>query len=206
MTTFEEYQGQRYEAASTLYGPHQLSAFVQEFSRITDDMIHSRASATADPPPDLSKYQVSFLPGVIADFAPIGIDFGQALTKPAHSYKAGDTVSIKFQSGNPRNNKRLQSTFLTVDRQVNSSSWQTIATDGDWETTFTWRDTIGHGVSAESHAFIDWAIPPDVVAGVYRICHLGDSKSLTSGFHVKAFRGCSDSFRVAGASTPDIVV
>ncbi|XP_021551866.1 neutral ceramidase isoform X4 [Neomonachus schauinslandi] len=31
ITTFEEYQAQRYEAASTIYGPHTLSAYIQLF-------------------------------------------------------------------------------------------------------------------------------------------------------------------------------
>lgn len=31
--TYEEYQGQRYEAASTLYGPNTLDGYLQEFSR-----------------------------------------------------------------------------------------------------------------------------------------------------------------------------
>jgi neutral ceramidase len=34
VTTYEEYQAQRYEAASTLYGPHTLEGYLQEFGRI----------------------------------------------------------------------------------------------------------------------------------------------------------------------------
>jgi len=200
LTTYEEYQGQRYEAASTLYGPHQLSAFLQEFDRITGDMIDNKVSTTGLPPPDLSKDQASFLPGVIADFAPIGTDFGACLTKPAKNYKAGVAVTMKFQSANPRNNRRLQSTYLTIDRQVDGTNWTTIATDADWETKFRWKDTIGHGLSAESHAYIEWKIPGDALAGVYRICHQGDRKSLTSGFKVKPFKGCSDTFMVTGST------
>jgi len=206
MTTYEEYQAQRYEAASTLFGPHQLSAFLQEFGRLADDMISGRPSTSGSPPEDLTKHQVSFVPGVIFDFAPLGKSFGQALTKPASQYQAGDIVLIKFQSANPRNNRRLQSSFLTVDRQANATSWKTIATDADWETKFRWKDTIGDGLSAESHAYMEWSIPKDVEAGVYRICHYGDRKSISSGFKVKPFEGCSDSFKVGGTAKADILV
>merc|ERR1719290_537363 len=34
ITTYEEYQMQRYEAASTLYGPHTLAAYQQQFSHL----------------------------------------------------------------------------------------------------------------------------------------------------------------------------
>jgi neutral ceramidase len=30
ITTFEEYEKQRYEAASTIYGPHTLLAYLQQ--------------------------------------------------------------------------------------------------------------------------------------------------------------------------------
>ena len=34
VTTLEEYNVQRYEGASTIYGPHTLSAFIQEFNKL----------------------------------------------------------------------------------------------------------------------------------------------------------------------------
>jgi len=34
VTTPEEYNVQRYEGASTIYGPHTLSAFIQEFNKL----------------------------------------------------------------------------------------------------------------------------------------------------------------------------
>lgn len=39
VTTFEEYQTQRYEAASTIYGPHTLSAYQREFTQLAQDLI-----------------------------------------------------------------------------------------------------------------------------------------------------------------------
>ena len=39
IATFEEYQHQRYEAASTLYGPHTLRAYQQQFAYLTQSLI-----------------------------------------------------------------------------------------------------------------------------------------------------------------------
>jgi len=71
ITTFEEYGGQRYEAASTLFGPHTLSAYLHEFRRISLDLVQGKPSQTDQAPDDLSRHQLTFLPPV--EFDAIGI-------------------------------------------------------------------------------------------------------------------------------------
>jgi neutral ceramidase len=39
IATFEEYQKQRYEAASTLYGPHTLDAYLQHYPTLVDALL-----------------------------------------------------------------------------------------------------------------------------------------------------------------------
>ena len=39
ITTYEEYQRQRYEAASTIYGPHTLKAYQDQFAYLTEAML-----------------------------------------------------------------------------------------------------------------------------------------------------------------------
>ena len=39
ITTYEEYQEQRYEAGSTLYGPHTLQAYLIQFSYLTKNLL-----------------------------------------------------------------------------------------------------------------------------------------------------------------------
>ena len=39
MVTYEEYQGQRYEGASTLFGPHTHAAYVQRFTDIVGKIV-----------------------------------------------------------------------------------------------------------------------------------------------------------------------
>ena len=40
ITTYEEYQRQRYEAASTIFGPHTLRAYMQQYSYLTEKMLN----------------------------------------------------------------------------------------------------------------------------------------------------------------------
>ena len=40
ITTQEEYQRQRYEAASTIYGPHTLRAYLQQYAFLTEKLLN----------------------------------------------------------------------------------------------------------------------------------------------------------------------
>ena len=40
ITTFEEYQRQRYEAASTIYGPYTLDAYLQQYRYLTAKILN----------------------------------------------------------------------------------------------------------------------------------------------------------------------
>ena len=42
ITTFEEYQKQRYEAASTLYGPHTLQAYQQQYTFLVENLVQNK--------------------------------------------------------------------------------------------------------------------------------------------------------------------
>ena len=39
ITTYEEYQRQRYEAASTIFGPHTLKAYQDQYTYLTEAML-----------------------------------------------------------------------------------------------------------------------------------------------------------------------
>lgn len=49
-------------------------------------------------------------------------------------YKAGDKVKAVFQSACPRNNVRLEGTFLTVERQDPEASdqWEVVSSAATW--------------------------------------------------------------------------
>ena len=80
ITTFEEYQKQRYEAASTLYGPHTLQAYQQQYTFLVESLVQNNTIDDEGPhPPNLHDEQISFVPPVIIDNAPQGHDFGDCL-------------------------------------------------------------------------------------------------------------------------------
>lgn len=204
VTTREEYAAQRYEAASTIFGPNTLAAYLQEFSRLAKDLGTGTPSASGPPPPDYSAQQIDVMPGVVFDRAPQGSEFGQVIQDALPLYRPGDIASVTFQSANPRNNQRAQGTYLTVERQQQDGTFATVYVDGDWCTTFTWvagkADKYAFGLSAVSVATIQWTIPADgsVQPGTFRVCHFGDHKQLLGGA-VKPFSGCTAAFQVEQA-------
>jgi neutral ceramidase len=185
ITTIEEYAGQRYEAASTLYGPHTLSAYIQEFERITTHLLDGTQAASDKPPDDLSKKQLSLVPPVIVDNIGIGRKFGSVTSDAFDQYLAGqDTVKVTFRSANPRNNQRLEGTFLTVDHLEDDGSWETVFVDGDWSTKYVHR---GNQFTGVSFADILWNIPSETPQGLYRVCHYGTRKRLVGFTETLAF-------------------
>jgi len=207
VTTFEEYQAQRYEAASTIFGPHTLEGYIQEYIRITSDLVSGRPSTTGAPPPDLTDVQMQFMPTAKFDKAPKGHNFGDVIegqdVKP--SYAVGENVKVMFYGANPRHNQRAQGTYLTVERKVgNTKEYKVVARDGDWETKFSWlggkEDPIDVSFSPFSKSTVEWDIPTDAQTGTYRICYFGDHKIPSIGKPLP-FTGCSSDFQVVAAST-----
>lgn len=137
VATYEEYQIQRYEAGSTMYGPHTLQAYVQQFTYLANNMVTKTRVASGPDFPNLLKDEITLKPGVVLDATPIGHKFGQVVHNAQESYRTGSQVKVTFIGAHPRNNLRLESTFLTVERQQeNSTQWQVIATDASWETRY----------------------------------------------------------------------
>jgi len=172
VTTPEEYDIQRYEGASTLFGPQTLNAYRQEISKLAVAIATNKTVAPGDLPVDYSSDIIDISPGVLFDDGPIG----DVLTDVNKSYKVGSLVSVTFYSASPRNNYRIQDTFLTVEQKV-ASGWKVIATDSHWETKFYWRRHENIELE-ESYATIEWNIPSTTELGTYRIRHFGTKKSI----------------------------
>lgn len=177
--TPEEYDIQRYEGASTLFGKWTLNAHIN----ITTSAIQylSPTSTTAPPlgpiPPDTRKQGVNFLTDVVMDVAPIGKKMGQVLTAPAATYNNGAVISAKFQGANPRNNLRLEGTFAAVEQQQADGSWKQVRNDADWYLVYNWART--NSVLGYSEVTIVWETANDnVQPGTYRLHYYGDSKML----------------------------
>uniref|UniRef100_A0A452U3Y5 Neutral ceramidase n=1 Tax=Ursus maritimus TaxID=29073 RepID=A0A452U3Y5_URSMA len=176
ITTFEEYQAQRYEAASTIYGPHTLSAYIQLFrglaKAIATDTV---ANLSRGPEPPFFKQLIASLIPNIVDRAPIGKTFGDVLQPAKPTYRVGEVAEVTFVGANPKNSAENQThqTFLTVEKyEAASAIWQIVHNDASWETRFYWhKGLLGH-----SNATIQWHIPDTAQPGIYRIRYFGHNR------------------------------
>ncbi|XP_063163499.1 putative neutral ceramidase C [Candoia aspera] len=195
IATYEEYQVQRYEGASTIFGPHTLSAYMQLFQGLARAIA---TDATQDlpntpEPPCLNITNLNFLPLVI-DAKPLGRKYGDILQDVQPAYKVGETAEVHFIGANPRSSAENMATFtfLTVEKYDNvSKSWQVLYDDASWDTRFVWKK----GKRSQSTSIIEWRIPKTTGSGMYRMRYFGHSKELFSP--VQAFNGSSSTFGVS---------
>ncbi|XP_077958816.1 neutral ceramidase isoform X2 [Gasterosteus aculeatus] len=201
ITTYEEYQVQRYEGASTIYGPHTLSAYLQKYRGLARAIAQDKVSELplGPPPPFFEKNLFNLLPAPSVDRAPDNSSFGDVLQQVYPIYRQGEVVSVTFVAGNPRNSGDIrEKTFVTVEIYDNTTdSWEIVHTDASWETRFHWLK----GSNQQSNATIEWHIPFTAPWGSYRIKHLGHYKQRV-GWQtlVSPYEGMSDVFRVTGSS------
>lgn len=196
ITTPEEYNVQRYEGASTIYGPLSLPIYQQQFAKLLTAVLKDDASLPPGTPPPDYEDPLSLVPPVIRD-SPGASEFGACRTEPTKRASRGTTVSVSFQSGNPRNNVKQEDTFLTVEQKQANGSWKVIATDANWETKFHWKhEKLFFRLDlSSSKATIEWDIPADQAPGEYRIGHAGHWREALSRV-VHEFSGYCPSFQV----------
>lgn len=194
VTTFEEYEVQRYEGASTLYGPHTLSAYIQEFRKLAAALISGRPVEPGPQPPDLLDKQISLLTPVVLDSTLSGAKFGDVKSDvPLNStFKRGDMVTVTFSSACPRNDLLTEGTFALVEILQGQKTWVPAYDDDDFCLRFIWSRPSK--LSPQSYATIEWRIPQSAVSGVYRIRHFGAAKALFGS--ISHFTGSSSAFVV----------
>ncbi|KAH0495161.1 hypothetical protein TgHK011_008728 [Trichoderma gracile] len=200
ITTEEEYGIQRYEGASTLYGPHTLAAYIDR----TDALLHllkddaprsepgSRESGPL--PPDNSDRSFGFNTGVLFDSPSQSLQFGDVIADiPQSRFSPGERVTATFVGANPRNNLRLEQTFAAVEhRRRGEIDWTVVRDDSDWGLIYSWkRSSFLKGTSSAS---VTWEIEAWAEPGEYRLCYFGDAKSIDG--EITAFEGRSAAFMV----------
>ncbi|KAK7429704.1 hypothetical protein QQZ08_003730 [Neonectria magnoliae] len=193
VTTPEEYEVQRYEGASTMFGPHELDAYI---NLTVTNLGYLAPGSTKLPdqgtaPPDNRDDSLSFITGVAYDTAPIGRPFGKVLTQPASAPRLGDVVTVTFQGANPRNNLRLEGTFAAVEQKIDGE-WTRVRDDADWFLVYSWRRT--NWVLGHSEVDVSWETSGNAEEGTYRVRYYGDSKSVLGS--VSAFTGTSREFEL----------
>ncbi|KAL7623152.1 hypothetical protein AAE478_006833 [Parahypoxylon ruwenzoriense] len=220
ITTEEEYGIQRYEGASTLYGPHTLAAYIN----VTLSWIpYLSSSASRRPPkgpepPNNSNRSLSFIPSVILDSPPFFKKFGGVKQDVEDKYQTGARVTATFVGANPRNNLRLERSYAAVEKLVTTSGsesptgelhkeraqrqeenltanalWEVVRDDSDWYLVFRWRRTSE--LLGTSEVEITWETEdPWAEPGRYRFRYFGDAKSLSG--EVTEFEGVSGEFEL----------
>ncbi|HEX7323078.1 MAG TPA: neutral/alkaline ceramidase [Mycobacterium sp.] len=190
VTTPEEYDEQRYEGGSTMFGRWELPALQQVVAGLATAM-HERRPVSAGPPPvDLSGRRRSRWRGPMPDTPVDGHRFGDVIEAPHPSYLAGTTVRAVFAGAHPNNDLRRGDSYLRVQRQTDDS-WATVADDGDWSTMFRWRRT-GRRASIIT---LTWNVPANTPPGRYRLRYDGNARGPDG--RPQAFTGATDPFEIS---------
>ncbi len=197
VTTWEEYQQQRYEGGHTQFGPHTHSAYLQIFSALAKQRRGEAEPALATVPPPQSNplYMKDLHIGVIYDASGSSSSFGQVLQQAESSYHPEQTAQVVFQGAHPNNSLLPGNKLLEIQRQ-NGLSWESIATDNDFASTWSWerQDSLAcfGGCSLVTST---WTIPPATLPGTYRFVYYGHSKTPFTG-KIVPFIGRSREFQV----------
>jgi neutral ceramidase len=198
IATEEEYGAQRYEGASTLYGPHTLEAYINltltnlPYLGTKADVAKLPTLPAGPSPPINVNNSLSFITPVLVDHPGFFKSFGDLISSPpSHIHHPGDIYAITFVGANPRNNLRPFGTFAAIEKLAHGS-WITVRTDGDWHLVYRWKRTST--LLGTSEVTIEWEIEDDVNDGVYRVHYYGDAKSLEGS--VTAFEGVGPEFTV----------
>ncbi len=154
VTTPEEYDAQRYEGGHTMFGRWQLPAYVQEVTRVALDLRGGRDTTSTGPPMLRPPAQAA-----VAD--PDAAARCDVRAQPAAAYAAGDVVIAEVDGDDPRGPARA--VYLLVQVQQ-STGWKTVAADGDWSTTVTWREDATSGWVTT----LSWRVPR-CASGVHRL-------------------------------------
>uniref|UniRef100_A0A673IRX6 Neutral ceramidase n=1 Tax=Sinocyclocheilus rhinocerous TaxID=307959 RepID=A0A673IRX6_9TELE len=198
ITTYEEYQIQRYEGASTIFGPHTLLAYIQRYRGLAKAIAHEtiRELPKGPEPPFFDEDKLfNQVKDPVADVAPADTVFGDILEQVNPVYKVGEIASVTFVAGNPRHSGDIRDkTFVTVERFHNDTdSWEIVHTDASWETRFHWIK----GLAGRSQSKVEWHIPLTAQTGTYRIQHFGHYKQIMDNNTITtAYVGTSDAFKV----------
>ncbi|OOO15215.1 Neutral/alkaline nonlysosomal ceramidase [Aspergillus oryzae] len=205
VTTEEEYTVQRYEGASTLYGPNQLAAYVNlslaylPYLGVPNAVAQLPKLPEGPRPPVTTNYSLAFVPGVALDSPPFGHSFGDVLSSSTpYFYMVGDYVSATFVGANPRNDLRLEKTYAAVEMNIDGI-WEVVRTDADWNLVFEWKQR--NVLLGTSQVTLTWHIEDSyylsgwgnaLQRGIYRLHYYGESKNAFGT--ISSFEGVGPEF------------
>lgn len=188
VTTPEEYDGQRYEAGSTMFGRWELAAFTQTAVGLARALVAGEPAPSGPPPPDLTAHTARWGRRPRHD-EPTAGRFGRVVLEPKARYGPGDVVSAVFVAAHLANDVHRGGTFLEVQRD-DPDGWTTVADDGDWATRLRWTRVGRRG----SQVTVVWNVPADVRPGRYRVRYAGTARDRRGTLH--DFTGTTREFAV----------
>ncbi|OBG04495.1 neutral/alkaline non-lysosomal ceramidase N-terminal domain-containing protein [Mycolicibacter sinensis] len=189
VTTPEEYEEQRYEGGSTMFGRWELAALQQVVAGLATAMRERRPAPDGHAPAAPTRARRSRRRPHPDEPAP-GHRFGDVLQPPQPRYQPGATVAAVFAGAYPNNDLHRGGTYLRVERET-GEGWSTVADDGDWSTTLRWRRAGRRG----STVTVTWAVPEDTAAGRYRLRYHGDARERDG--RIEAFTGTTEPFDIS---------
>ncbi len=201
LATREEYASQQYEGASTLFGPWQLAAVMQEVRKLAISLREATPAPAGLPAPQTQPSGFRHPPFVIADTpAPSG-SFGAVLQDTQPLYARGEVARARFQGGHPRNDtlEKLESSYAYVERQRADGSWATVVQDRDPQLQFRWYPAPDTQAPVSAENELAWRIPGDAAPGLYRLRHAGTARS-SSSMPAQPYEGISSVFEILGAA------
>ncbi|KAA8571727.1 hypothetical protein EYC84_001706 [Monilinia fructicola] len=197
IATPEEYGIQRYEGASTLYGPYTLNAYI---NLTLSNLHYLSATSTSQPSPgplptNNVNTSLSFITGVVYDGHPIFASYGDIKTdvSPSYSLSPSPIITATFIGANPRNNLHLESTYAAIELAVpGTDQWKRVRDDSDWGLIFEWKKI--NELLGTSEVTITWEVEDWAQEGWYRVRYFGDSKVV--GGTITPFEGVSGEFQL----------
>ncbi|BDD82170.1 neutral ceramidase [Tsukamurella pulmonis] len=153
LTTPEEYDAQRYEAGSTVFGRNELAAFVEAAQRLAADMAAGRPSERGTPPPRQRPGRLGSPSGstVLSRPRPVRVT---AVRTPGPDGR----LTVEFACPHP--NRVIPESYLRVERR-DGDAWTLVADDDAPSTELSWTRRAG--------AFTAAVTVRELSTGVYRV-------------------------------------
>ena len=189
ITTPEEYETQQYEGGHTLHGKWTLPAYLQTLTALAKTLNQPSIKTSELEYDDWrgKAPQVNLFAHVI-DVQPDDKSFGEVVSIDKKRVKKGETIVVKFISGNPSTGYRNDDTYVSIEYKQ-GDDWKTVLTDHAWSTIVRWQELDDNLI-----AKISWTVPKDSATGIYRIKHLGNYRLTKVEF--KQFESVSPEFTV----------
>ncbi|GAB5451144.1 MAG: ceramidase CerN [Halioglobus sp.] len=171
VTTPEEYSTQQYEGGHTLHGPWTLPAYQQITSKLAKALTKGGKSPEGDKYDDWRvKISTRDVEHIAAESNIESEKLGLPIELNGEHFSPGDRVISTFRSANPAQHFDKQDSFLSIQRKL-KGQWVSISSDTSWDTVISWSKTR----SSDFVAKVEWVIPKNTSAGVFRVSHRGIS-------------------------------